>query len=285
VYIKPSLAFLLLLTACAAPTSRPPAVSNAEIQQEAIHQKNLMGEQQLLRNQTAMRERLLQQEQLMRVSASISAAGLKLCPAIKTSVTCAYPFELSPAGERDGLAAFTDDKKITISPSMMRFAKTDTALAIILSHELAHAILGHVQAKQQHALTGKMMGALLDSLAATQGLKSQGEFKKAGEEIGALTYSKEYEREADYVGLYIMALAGYDIKAAPDFWRKISVKEQAIASLSLTHPSNPERAVMLKKTADEIIAKQQHKQPLIPEWQVAVGEVTIPANPYVMQRR
>lgn len=85
-----------------------------------------------------MKGRISQQQRLMQVSSAISKAGLN---------------------------ASTDGKAITIPPSMMCFARNNHELAIILSHELAHAMLGHSQAPQQHAAAGALMGAVLDSLA------------------------------------------------------------------------------------------------------------------------
>jgi predicted Zn-dependent protease len=277
---------LVLLTGCAQPVTQVPGVSAVELQQEVITQKQLIAERQIDRNQQAMKERLLQQERLMRVSAAISRAGLGLCARVAASEGhCAYEFELLPSGEKYGINAFTDGKVINVSPSMMRFAATDDMLALVLSHELSHAMLGHVQAKEKGKVTGALVGAVLDSIMVSQGLKSNREFEKAGGEVGALAYSKEYEREADYVGMYIMALAGYDIRIAADFWRKMSVKQDDMAALSITHPSNPERTVMLVKTAAEITAKQQRKQLLVPEWKAASGAVTEVANPYIMHRR
>lgn len=233
-----------------------------------------------------MQERIAQQQRLMLVSSALSKAGISLCAKVATTAgNCAYEFELLAAHEKNGANAFTDGNKISITPSMMRFARRDEELAIVLSHELAHAMLGHSQAKSQHSAAGLLMGAVLDSLASSQGFGSNDNFRRAGAEIGTLVYSADFEREADYVGLYIMARAGYAIAAAPDFWRKMSLKKPASFAVSTTHPSNPERTVLLEKTVAEIMTKKHHGQLLDPEWKPAAGEAVHAANPYVMKRR
>ena len=60
--------------------------------------------------------------------------------------------------------------------------------------------------------------------------------------------SKEDEKEADYVGLYLAARAGYNYKEAKDIWQKMSVDSPHSLYLDRSHPNNAKRSAALKKT-------------------------------------
>ncbi len=86
------------------------------------------------------------------------------------------------------------------------------------------------------------------------GVNTQGVFS----EVGARAYSQDFEAEADYVGLYIAELAGYNIDEAPYFWRKMGVKHPASINQNhaASHPSTPERFVAIEDTIKEINQKK-----------------------------
>ena len=88
-----------------------------------------------------------------------------------------------------------------------------------------------------------------------------------GMNIGKSMYSKDTEREADYVGLYLLALSGYDINDAPNVFRRLGMANPRSieGKCAASHPSTPERYVNLEKTVEEILRKQSSGLPLIPE--------------------
>ena len=96
---------------------------------------------------------------------------------------------------------------------------------------------------------------------------SKGNFSKSGAQMAMAPYSADFEREADYVGLYIMARAGYNIDKAPDVWRMMSAANPEAIYVTSTHPNNPARTIAMTKTVAEIHAKQRSGQPLIPNIQ------------------
>ena len=83
----------------------------------------------------------------------------------------------------------------------------------------------------------------------------------------AAKYSRDHEREADFVGTYIAARAGYNTNDAADFWRRFSseIPESMKQSYDSSHPSSPERAVRMEKAVAEIIEKKAKELPLLPE--------------------
>jgi predicted Zn-dependent protease len=85
-------------------------------------------------------------------------------------------------------------------------------------------------------------------------------------QIGAGSYSQEFEAEADYVGLYIMANAGMPITDAPKFWRRMAAANPSDIKTSHTasHPSTSYRMVALEEAVKEISAKINNGEPLVP---------------------
>lgn len=170
--------------------------------------------------------------------------------------SCSYPVVL---GNGDEVNAYADGKQVVVQRGMMRFAASDTELALVISHEIAHNSMSHMRSK----MTNYALGSILD--IATQiflKIPTQGLFGN----LGGNAYSQDFEAEADYVGLYIMAQAGGNIEDAPKFWRRMATLSPAAIQSShmSTHPATPERFVALEETVKEIRAKQRAGQPLTP---------------------
>ena len=169
---------------------------------------------------------------------------------------CSYPVVL---GNGDEVNAYADGNQVIIQRGMMRFASSDTELGLVISHEIAHNSMGHMRAK----MTNYTLGSILD-IAAQLLLKipTQGLFGN----LGGNAFSQDFEAEADYVGLYIMAQSGGDIDNAPQFWRRMAALSPAAiqSSHTSTHPATPERFVALEETVKEIKAKKAAGQPLTP---------------------
>jgi hypothetical protein len=147
---------------------------------------------------------------------------------------CAYDAQVLPG---PGLTASADGRHVFISAALVSYARSDDMLALVLGHEFAHDVLRHRRR--------------LDQI----GYRALGEL---GSTPGSL---KLAEKEADYVGLYLAARAGYDITQAPEFWRRFP---PADGDLSWSHPGAAERAASLAATRDEILGKLKAGQPLVP---------------------
>jgi len=148
---------------------------------------------------------------------------------------------------------------------MMNFAETDEELAVVLGHEYAHNLMKHSAAKYKNASIGNILGTIIDGVAASQGINTGGLGQNLGTNIAVASYSIGFEKEADYVGLYVTKLAGFEIKDAPNFWRKMSIRNPEAIYNATTHPSNPERFISLEKTVKEIEGKLAEGKKLFPE--------------------
>ncbi|HLA75776.1 MAG TPA: M48 family metallopeptidase [Gammaproteobacteria bacterium] len=187
----------------------------------------------------------------------ISRDGAQQTLTVKPEKVCNYGVELA----NDGVVnAFADGKNVIIASGMMRFISSDNELALVVAHEMSHNAMKHIDAKQQNYWVGAVFDILI---AAGTGVNTQGLFGN----IAASSYSQEFETEADYVGLYMMALAGYEISDAPKFWRRMAAlsPDSIKNSHSATHPATPQRFLALENAVKEINNKRQAGLPLRPE--------------------
>lgn len=250
------------LVACAKPQTSTPTLDGASINAERAAQQRMINEQQ----GKAANIELLPQDQIIarmnRVAGPIQKAGTEICQQMYgANQACSYEIGLA---DQDVLNAWADGKGVYITPKMVSFAKNDEELANVLAHEYAHNILRHPQSTGQNAAAGAIGGMLLDVLANSQGYDTGGQFSKIGGNIGQYHYSVAFEKEADYVGQYVLARAGYNPAGADDFWRRFSIQDPNGLYGSRSHPSNPERTLAMQKTAQEIAAKKASGQPLLP---------------------
>jgi membrane-associated protease RseP (regulator of RpoE activity) len=195
------------------------------------------------------------------VKFAIDRAGTKMDITVTPTLICRYPVHIV---DKDQINAFADGEQIVITTGMLRFAHNDTELGLVIAHELAHNVMGHIDKRKGNAAGGAAVGLVFDVLAALAGVNTGGAFSRLGAQAGAGSFSKSFEAEADYVGLYLMARAGMDYRAAPDFWRRMSTINPKSISHASTHPVTPARFLLLKKTIAEIKEKQAKNLALEP---------------------
>jgi beta-barrel assembly-enhancing protease len=198
----------------------------------------------------------------------LSAAGTVLL-----QNSAGVSFEIAPdtacafgvvAQKSDILNAYADGKNVYVTSAMMRFAN-DEELSVVLAHEIAHNTEHHIDAMKKNATAGAIFGAILDIAAATQGVNTGGDFTKLGGDLGAATFSQDFEREADYVGMYVLARAGKPTTSAAQFWRRMATESPGSIKFAGSHPTTAERFIRLEQAAAEISQKQGASQDLMPE--------------------
>lgn len=252
-----------MLTACAKPITNAPKLDSGQLNAERRAQQQMLDSKGSAKAApVAMQSPQLVRDRLTRVAARIGKSGTSTCwQMFGNNQPCSFDFQLV---EDDKLNAWADGKSIYITPTMISFASTDEELANVLAHEYAHNVLKHPQSTMQNVTMGSVGGMLLDVLAQSQGVNTGGALSKLGGSAAQLHYSIDFEKEADYVGLYILARADYNANGASEFWRKFTVQTGGGVEGSATHPSNPERTLAMRKTADEIQAKKASGQTLLP---------------------
>ena len=194
----------------------------------------------------------------------VRRAGKQVSFSIRPDILCDYPVLYQ---SKEIVNASANGKLVFIAAGMMRFADNDSELATVIAHELAHNTMRHIQKQQTNQTAGAAAGLVLDILAAVAGVNTQGAFSRAGGNIAGRSYSQEFEAEADYVGLYYLARAGYEIDDAANLWRRMGAIKAKVEDLSVarTHPTSAERFLRLEEATKEIKAKIAAGKPLLPE--------------------
>lgn len=252
------LSSVLVLSGCMSTSTYYPKPDQASVSKERQNQIDYV--------QNNAGQKAIQQgnykERLSKVANDILRGGMSLCYDLgKPESECRFSFGLATGA---AVNAYADGRTIYVSQPMMDLANTNEELAVVMGHEYAHNLMKHVKAKQTNAMVGGVVGALMDTFAASQGMQTQSSLSKMGSNIGAMSYSKDFEKEADYIGLYVTQRAGYDISNAPELWRKMSLQDSKAIYNGVTHPSNPERYVALGQTIREIDRKKEAGEPLVP---------------------
>ena len=183
---------------------------------------------------------------------------------LKRSKICDYPVILT----RDNIVnAFADGKSIIMTQGMMDYAKDDNELAIVVAHELAHNDRGHLDAKKKNTMIMGSIGLILDLMTiyysgGTAGGDAQN--TELWSKIGSEAYSVEFEKDADYGGVYYAFRAGYDVSNVKKFWERIGADNPKRIAISSTHPATAERYLQIEKTVEEINKKKRDGLALVP---------------------
>lgn len=115
--------------------------------------------------------------------------------------------------------------KIAFYEGIMPVCKDDDGIAVVMSHEIAHAIAQHGNERISQQMAVQMGGVALSTALSQQPENTQALAMTAfglGSQAGViLPYSRKHETEADELGLYFMAMAGYNPKKAPEFWKRM----------------------------------------------------------------
>ncbi len=148
--------------------------------------------------------------------------------------------------------------KVAFYTGILPICQDETGVAVVMGHEVAHAIAEHGNERMSQGLLVQMGG-----VALSEALKNKPEETQAlaltafavGAQYGAvLPYSRKHESEADHMGLIFMAMAGYDPQAAPVFWERMAAQGGAKPpEFMSTHPSDETRVRQLREHMAEAL--------------------------------
>ena len=142
--------------------------------------------------------------------------------------------------------------KAAVYTGILPFTRDETGLAVVLGHEVGHALADHGNERLSQGLLTQLGGAALSVALQSQPQLTQTLFMEAfgvGTSVGfLLPYSRLHESEADRIGLTLMARAGYDPREAVPFWQRMQAQEQSRPPEFLsTHPA-PETRIRDSKS-------------------------------------
>jgi len=149
--------------------------------------------------------------------------------------------------------------KVVVYTGLLPVTRDETGLAVVMGHEIAHAIADHGGERMSQQLLAQLGGTAL-SVALSQKPAETRQLAMAAFGAGAsvgvlLPFSRLQESEADHLGLIFMALAGYDPSAAVEFWSRMKNAKTGGAPpqwLS-THPADDTRIAQIKEDLPEAL--------------------------------
>ncbi|MFN0015507.1 MAG: M48 family metallopeptidase [Saprospiraceae bacterium] len=142
--------------------------------------------------------------------------------------------------------------KVVVYTGILKVTQNEDALAVVMGHEIAHALAHHGNERMSQGLLTQI-GLTSLQVALSQKPSQTNDMLLAAAGAGAqvgilLPFSRKHESEADEIGLYLMAMAGYNATAAAPFWERMNKSGGARAPEFLsTHPDPEKRSEELKK--------------------------------------
>ena len=146
--------------------------------------------------------------------------------------------------------------KIVVYEGIFKYANTPDRLAVVVGHEIAHAIANHGNERMSQEAIVNMVAAAGDAVLSHKSEQTRAIFGAAyglgAKGVYLLPFSRKHEYEADYLGLIFMAMAGFDINQAPLFWEQMSQSGGAHPPEFLsTHPSDANRIAQIRAKLPE----------------------------------
>ncbi|MFV0345073.1 MAG: M48 family metallopeptidase [Bacteroidales bacterium] len=157
--------------------------------------------------------------------------------------------------------------KVVVYTGLLPIAQNEAGLAVVLSHEIAHAVARHGSERMSQQLALQYGGVALSAVMANQSGTTQSLVNQVygiGGNLGVLAYSRTHEYEADKMGIIFMSMAGYDPSIAVNFWQRMSQMAGASDTPEIlrTHPLDENRIAAIQQIlpdALEIYNRSQGK--------------------------
>lgn len=150
--------------------------------------------------------------------------------------------------------------KVVVYTGLLPVAQDEAGLAVVMGHEIAHAIARHGNERMSQQLMAQLGGMALSEALKSKPQETQQLWMTAfgvGAQYGVLLpYSRLQESEADHLGLIFMAMAGYDPHVALTFWERMAATGgEKPPEIMSTHPSDETRIANIRKLLPEVMKK------------------------------
>ena len=194
-----------------------------------------------------------QKEMVTRVGTNVKKAAEKLFNATgKSKLLAGYSWEFNLVEENTVNAWCMPGGKVVVYSGLLPVTQNEDALAVVMGHEIAHALANHGNERMSQGLLTEMGGIALSVALSSRPEQTRDLFLSAygvSAALGVLLpYSRLHESEADEIGLILMAIAGYNPEEAVPFWQRMEKSGGARPPEFLsTHPNPQNRAEKLKE--------------------------------------
>jgi predicted Zn-dependent protease len=149
--------------------------------------------------------------------------------------------------------------KVVVYTGILPITQDESGLAVVLGHEIAHAIAQHGDERMSQGLITQLGGMALEKAIETKPAVTKQIYMTAfglGAQVGVLLpYSRLQESEADRLGLIFMAMAGYNPNLAVTFWQRMSSMNtgQKPPEFLSDHPADATRIADIQKELPEAL--------------------------------
>jgi predicted Zn-dependent protease len=170
-----------------------------------------------------------------------------------------YQWEYNLVDSKEVNAWCMPGGKIVVYTGLLPISQNEAALAVVMGHEIAHALARHGNERMSEGLATQLGGAALSVAISSKPAETQNLFLNAygvGSQIGiALPHSRKQESEADKFGLRYAALAGYNVREAIPLWQRMKAAGggQKPPEFLSTHPAEDKRIADLNAIMEETI--------------------------------
>lgn len=168
-----------------------------------------------------------------------------------------YEWEFNLVESKEVNAWCMPGGKVVVYTGILPVTQTEEGLAVVMGHEVAHAIAEHGTERMSQVLLAEMGGLALEQALESKPARTRQLWMTAfgvGLQFGALLpYSRLHESEADHLGLIFMAMAGYDPNEAVTFWQRMAAEKggKSPPEFMSTHPSDETRIRQIKEKLPE----------------------------------
>jgi predicted Zn-dependent protease len=177
-----------------------------------------------------------------------------------------YSWEFNLIDNKEANAWCMPGGKVAVYTGILPITSNEVGLAVVMGHEIAHAVAAHGDERMSQGLLAQLGGAALSQALSEKPQETQQLWMTVfgvGVQLGALLpYGRLQESEADHLGLIFMAMAGYNPNEALIFWQRMAQqnKGQAPPEFMSTHPSDASRIANIRAQLPE--AMQYYKKPI-----------------------
>ena len=179
-----------------------------------------------------------------------------------TSELSGFQWEFNLVEDKTPNAWCMPGGKVVVYTGILPLTQNETGLAVVMGHEIAHAIAKHGNERMSQGLAQQLGGVALDVALSQKPAQTRSLFLNSynvGSGLGLLKYGRTQESEADHLGLIFMAMAGYDPQQAIPFWERMASQGggQAPPEFLSTHPSDQTRIADLRRLMPEAMKYYQ----------------------------
>ncbi len=148
--------------------------------------------------------------------------------------------------------------KICVYEGLLPVTQSEAALAIVLGHEIAHAVAKHsaerISKEYKNQYGAAILGTVVQAAGVSQGTQQLIDLvQQVGGSLLTSGFSRKQESEADHMGLIFAAMAGYDPNVATTFWQRMAAQGSGGGGLFSDHPSDADRIRDIQKWMPEAL--------------------------------